>query len=116
MRMLVDARSELLSICDQAIEGKLSLKGFYSIWPGDIEQSEFLSCLYQDIEEGVQHFPGHWLTGAPDYKMWMHSEFFRKLSIDRLLLVSDKSASDLASIRSNAIKQDLSVNEVLALL
>jgi hypothetical protein len=59
-------RALFLSLCDRVPEGTILLDEFYEQWPCNEESTEFKKSLYEDLEEGVQHFPGHLLTSKPD--------------------------------------------------
>ncbi|TLY22774.1 MAG: hypothetical protein E6K68_02065 [Nitrospirae bacterium] len=97
-------RAQIAVFCDKAIQGKLTLNELYQQWPNELQKSKLASGIYEDIEEGVQHFPGKLFSGKPDYETWKSSEMYAKLYLDKKLLASDGSEDELVKVRE-AIRQ-----------
>lgn len=98
-------RGTLTLLCSKALQGSLSLEDFYAEWPDDISDSEFASLLYEDIEDGVQHYPGHLFTGKPDTKAWESSQMYMSLYLDKQLLLSGAIESTLIKVRQHILQE-----------
>jgi hypothetical protein len=80
------SKETLLALCNEALQGVLSVKSLCDRWPDHVNRSEFSRILHDDLEEAVEHFPAHWLTGTPNINEWKRSQMFVKLWLDRALL------------------------------
>ena len=98
-------RNELLHLCIKALDGELNADDFYSMWPDNIEDSKFIAKLYDDIEDGVLHFPGHLFSNKPDYKAWRDSYMYITLYLDKLLLSSELSEEKLLELHDNILSE-----------
>jgi hypothetical protein len=101
-------REALISICQLVIEGKMHIFELDKHWPNNLLKSPFLSLLYDDIEEGIEHFPAKLFSKAPDWKMWKSSQIYLQLLLDCELLKSGKPEAILLTARNELVNnQDL---------
>jgi len=84
---------------DAALDGRLTIDEFYKQWPEQPRGEQLLSLIYDDIEEGVQHFPAKLFSGAPDRAVWVASDMYRRLLVDRDLLNREAPEEELVQIR-----------------
>ncbi len=93
--------AKVFDLCQQAIKGVLTLDDFLRMWPQDARANLFLQQVFEDIEDGVEHFPGFWFSGKPDIQSWLRSEMYLTLCIDLILLkhVDEREASQLLQCR-----------------
>lgn len=100
-----DFRKLLTSLCEKAQHGSLSMEEFYAHWPQDLKDSEFGAVLYEAIEDGVEHFPGNWLTGKPDIETWEKEFTFFTLYLDHKLLLSKFSESEILNLHKTILRE-----------
>lgn len=93
--------ARVFDLCQQAVKGVLTLDDFHRMWPQDARANLFLQQVFEDIQDGVEHFPGFWLSGKPDIQSWLRSEMYFTLCIDLILLrhVVEREASQLLQCR-----------------
>jgi hypothetical protein len=91
-------------LCDKAIEGELLFEDLCQQWPKELCESKLASVIYEDIEDGVQHFPGKLFSGKPDYEMWKSSDMFMRLYLDKKLLSLDGNEEYLLEVRETLLK------------
>ncbi len=98
------------NICKSALHGELKLEKFYELWPEEANDNSFLKQIYDDVEDGVAHLPGTWLTGKILSKEWYRSNMYHILYLDSILLTFDKGTDELMRCREYVIRQkELSV-------
>lgn len=94
----------ITNLCRDALAGKLKIDQFYSKWPKSAEGKSFLQEVYGDLEDGIQHTPGHLLKGGIDFDKWQQSEFYVKIYLDLSLLEMDRSFTFLKDLRERIIR------------
>lgn len=95
-------RLELRSVCQGAISGSIKVEGIPDF--DDRSLTPFEQQVLSDIEDGVEHFPGHLFSGQPDYTEWHRSENFAALRIDvELLDRTDLSDGELLVLREKCL-------------
>ena len=68
----------ITELCRKAQEGELSLEDFQKKWPNEANKNSFYRIIYNDIEDGVEHFPGNWKKEKL-YDKWYKSNLFLTL-------------------------------------
>jgi len=96
-------KSHMVEICDRAANGTISIEEFYERWPKELRNSDLAQSIYEDLEEGIQHFPAKLLSGKPDYDSWKSSKMYRRIVIDCDVLKNDLSEENLAELRSSLL-------------
>lgn len=99
-------RRLVAQLLDGAIDGRLTIEEFYKQWPEQHQEETLLSIIYEDIEEGVQHFPAKLLSGAPDRAVWTASDMYRRLRVDREVLNREGPEVDLVKLRNELLGQN----------
>jgi hypothetical protein len=97
-------RAQIAVLCDKAIEGELLIEDLCRQWPKELDESRLASMIYEDIEDGVEHFPGKLFCGKPVYKNWKSSDSFVKLYLDKKLLALDGNEEYLLGIRETLLR------------
>ena len=103
-------RSILIDLCDKALKGDLGLEAFFATWPEEITKTGFVLQLFDDLEDGVEHFPGHWLSGKKDFKTWESSDMAYRVSVDLQLLASSLNEEQMFNLRKLIL--DKSIEDV----
>lgn len=62
--------------------------------------------IFDDLESGVEHFPGHFFGGGPDWETWHSSPECFLLSLDLLLLRSELCCRSIIACRKAADSVD----------
>lgn len=96
----------IVAMCDRALRGSLPLEELYLEWPDDLKKSELGRLVFEDLEEGIQHFPGKLWSGQPDWEVWHTSEMFRRILIDYEVLKLSLDEGALKSIRDSLLRDD----------
>jgi hypothetical protein len=110
---LEEFRGALIDLCKKVLQGDLSIETFFTTWPKEISQTEFVSDLFDDLEECVEHFPAHVISGKKDFKLWSHSYMAYKLSVDTQLLESGLSEERMLSLRKTILDNDIKDRECI---
>ena len=100
-------RNSLISLCERVLLGELSVTEFFSLWPAEISKTEFIAELFDDLEEGVEHFPAHILSGKKDSVLWTSSHMAQKIRVDMQLLISGLCDDDMLSLRSKILADNV---------
>ncbi len=98
-------KSQIAEICDRAANGEVTIEEFYERWPKDLGNSDLAQLIYEDLEEGIQHFPLKLLSGKPDYESWKSSEMYRRILVDFEVLKSDLSEPQLVELRNKLLSE-----------
>ena len=89
-----EIKETILRICDEALEGRITLDEFYDRWPcGTDSQSEFRT-VFLDLEDGITHSPGKFFSKGVDMPEWERSGAFWKIKEHSLKLKQDLEAQD----------------------
>jgi hypothetical protein len=91
------------SLCRDALAGNLKVDEFYSKWPKSADDNSFLQKVYTDVEDGIQHTPGHLLKGGIDFERWEKSDLYLRIYLDLSLLETGKPFTDLENLRERVI-------------
>lgn len=83
-----DFRATLKSFCEKALEGDIKLVTFWNEWPKELSKTELVLELFEDLEDGITHFPGFLLSGKKDFESWRGSDMEHRIRIDLQLLAS----------------------------
>lgn len=108
---LEEFRGTLVDLCNKALEGNVTLDEFRAIWPSEIPKTNFVSELYDDLEEGITHFPSHLFSGKKDFELWSGFYEAYKLSVDAQLLASGLCEERMFSLRKNILDKDINDKE-----
>ena len=81
-----DTVARVVAVCEAALAGRIGLKEFLRSWPADAKASRFLNRVYVDLEDGIEHTPGTWLSKEIDFELWTRSEQYFVIRIDLILL------------------------------
>jgi len=90
-----DFRKILIELCREVLQGNLDIEEFFARWPDEIPKTPFVSALFDDLEDGVEHFPGHWFSGEKNFQAWESSDMAYRLGVDTQLLKSGLLKSGL---------------------
>lgn len=101
------------NLCKGALNGELNLEKFYDSWPEAASVNPFFKQIYEDIEDGVQHLPGAWLTGKILFKEWYKSAMYFTIYLDFVLLDYDKKADELMQCRKFILEQKNLSEEII---
>ncbi len=88
-------RKKALAILEKAIEGKLDLKEFYDIWPSELNDNSFYDSVYENLESGIEHFPGNVFSMKPNYEVWHKMEEYYLLNVDKALITLEIDDTEL---------------------
>ena len=80
---VVDALRECVTA---ALEGELSSDEVLAIDAKFSGIHPLFAAICGDIEEGVLHTPGHWLSGKVDMATWKRTEEYTWLEVDLVVL------------------------------
>jgi len=106
-------RTALISLCQEALKGNVNLERFYTAWPSKLAQTGFVSELYDDLEDGITHFPGKLLSGKKDIDLWLSSNMAHKIYLDQRLLESNLCEQEMFSLRNKILDEDIKSREVI---
>jgi hypothetical protein len=105
-------KPQVAQICSEVAEGAMTLEQFHQAWPPGLEESQLAQAIFDDLEDGVEHFPGTVWTGSPDYDSWRASDMHRRIRIDLEILRVDADESRLTQLRDALIAEpDLPIEE-----
>jgi hypothetical protein len=102
-----DIHRALEQLCHRALRGELGLDEFHASWPRETLEDPFFQQLFDDVEDGVEHLPGHLFTGRTDFRAWTGSYEYRLILLDRLLLESRQGTEQLMKCRDHIIQSGL---------
>jgi hypothetical protein len=100
-------RHQIAELCDEAANGLLTIEQFYARWPEDLCKQGIAQLIYEDLEDGVQHFPGKLFSALPDYESWKSSEMYKRIIVDREILKLDQSEDQLIELRHSLLADKL---------
>lgn len=106
-------RATLVALCEKTLQGGVGLEEFIAVWPEAIAQTEFVRELFDDLEDGIEHFPGHWFSNKKNFKAWEESYMAYKLRVDAQLLASDLSEERMFALRKTIIDKDIKDEETI---
>jgi hypothetical protein len=87
-----------------ALEGSISGDAFYRELQEPHDESQLYRIVYEDLEEGVLHFPGKFWSKKPDWPAWKQSEMFRRIAVDEAVLqFADVEESKLVEVRGRLL-------------
>ncbi len=105
----------MATMCLRALEGSISIDEFYNKWPVDLCSSELAELIYEDLEDGIQHFPAKILSGKPDDESWKSSDMYRRILIASEILKLNLDESALKGIRHSLLSDtNLALDNVAA--
>ena len=94
-------------ICNQALDGKLSIEEFFKIWPQE-NLDAFLKVVFEDVEDAVEHLPSSFITKKIDWHAWKKTDTYKNLLIDNeLLTFLGNDVQKLIECRNLATKRSL---------
>lgn len=96
-------KQQIAEICTRAINGSINLEEFYREWPGELHESDLAKGVYEDLEDGITHFPAKPFSGKPDYELWGASDMYRRLVIISEILKTNLSEPELIDIRHSLL-------------
>jgi len=102
-----DFRDTLISLCKDVLHGDLSLEEFFTRWPDEISQTPFVLALFDDLEDGVEHFPGLGFSGEKDFQTWESSYMAYKLQVDLQSLTSGIPEDQMLFLRRFILDQNI---------
>ncbi|HEX8067898.1 MAG TPA: hypothetical protein VF520_15365 [Thermoleophilaceae bacterium] len=80
-------RRELREACDAALAAAVQLDDFYARWGSLAEgSSKFEEVVFDDLVDGIEHVPGHWLRRGVNWTAWSDEPMHQVLRLDRCLL------------------------------
>ena len=100
-----DLRHVAESFCKQVLEGQLDLVRLVEEWPSDAKSDPFLTSVYEDLEEAVEHQPGFWLRKGVNLPLWRKSLEFLKVLLDFHLLSRKEDSISLLRCRQRLIQE-----------
>lgn len=68
------------------LDGELSLEALQREWPTGAETDTFFQQVFDDLLDGVEHAPGHWLRKGLHVERWKQSWSYSVISVDCVLL------------------------------
>ncbi|HQR15664.1 MAG TPA: hypothetical protein PLZ37_13985 [Nitrospira sp.] len=112
--------STLQDLCRDVLGGTVKLEEFYTRWPKAGDTSSFLRQIHDDIEDGIQHTPGHFLKEGINHEAWKKSYPYLAVYLDLSLLNLNFAFEDLEQHRKAILKSKPqsteNVDELLARL
>ena len=108
MTHFAEWRLQVAELCCQAANGGITIDEFYRRWPTtstDSEDSDFAQQIFEDLEEGIQHFPAKLFSGAPDYQTWYASDLYRRLIVDEKVIRTDLGERQLIELRNQLLRE-----------
>ena len=108
-------RQQVSQMSEQAAKGSITIEEFHRIWPKAAMDSALGRLIFEDVEDGVEHFPGTLWTGRPDFKSWEKSDARRRIAIDHEILKVEADESRLMKVREALLaERDLSLDNLHA--
>jgi hypothetical protein len=98
----IDRWKALTELCEEVSEGAVTIKQFHAAWPQGLESSALAEAIFEDLEDGVEHFPGKW-SGRPDWESWKASDMYRRIVLDLQILQTGLDESRQMDIRDSVI-------------
>lgn len=98
-----DVRRIVSELCEQASGGQLTLRQLHNQWPPGASDTPFFQCIFEDLEDAVEHYPAGFVNGRPHLSAWEASEAFHRLLIAARLLESDANTEILMAIRAKVL-------------
>ena len=112
--------STVQSLCRDALAGNIKLEDFYTRWPKVADTNSFLRQIHDDIEDGIQHTPGHFLKEGINHEAWRKSYSYLAVYLDLSLLSLNAALEELEqhrqTILENKPQSTKNVDELLARL
>lgn len=102
---MIEEWKKVAQLCEQAARGALTLEEFHQAWPRGLEASALADAIFEDLEDGVEHFPGKFWSGQPDYAAWKASDMYRRILIDLYTVDAGHDESRLMAIRDALIAE-----------
>jgi hypothetical protein len=65
-------REQLISMCERALAGNISLDEFWETWPEETSDPA-LAPIREALEEGIAHTPSRLFRGGVDTRAWRRS-------------------------------------------
>lgn len=100
-------RKRLIILCEKSLHGDLSVEELFATWPKEISKTGFMQELFDDLEECVEHFPAHVISGKKNFELWSRSHMFYKLNVDVQLLASGLCEGRMFSLRKVILDNDI---------
>lgn len=99
-------RETIRELCAQALEGKLTLEDLHAKWPVLGEPDPFYEQVFDDLQDGVEHFPAKFWSGEVDHDGWRASSRYLRLYLDSLLLrrAGNRSNQELRRCREKVVQ------------
>jgi hypothetical protein len=98
-------KATVLELIGRAKSGTLSGAEFRERWPAEAREDGFLSVVYDDVDEAVQHLPAK--RGEVDLTLW-HGFWERSvLDLDECLVESGGAVDELLRCRRGARPHDI---------
>jgi hypothetical protein len=73
------AREVLISLCERALAGEVTLDDFERAWPEPVQDPD-LAPLRETLEDGIEHVPGHLLRRGVNLRVWRRSPEFAQIN------------------------------------
>jgi hypothetical protein len=74
-------RTEIISTCERALAGEISLDEFWETWP-EPATDPALAPAREALEDGITHTPSHLLRRGVDIKAWRRSSEYSELETE----------------------------------
>jgi hypothetical protein len=84
-----DIRKLLIELCELVLAGKINFEDFYSkshVFNAGLVDDIFYKEVFSDLEDGVQHAPGHLFKKGINAERWRESNEYSIILIDKILL------------------------------
>jgi hypothetical protein len=98
-------KQHIAQMCIQAINGSITIDEFYRLWPEELHESYLAKLIYEDLEDGIQHFPAKIFSGKPDYESWKSSVMYRRILINSESLKTNLSESEVKDVRHSLLSE-----------
>ena len=69
----------VIGLIERAMQGRVTLEEFYSVWPKELEGDKVYDEIYRDMESAVEHFPADFFTGKPKLDFFKNSDEYQAL-------------------------------------
>jgi len=117
MNNINEIKKQIISMCDMALKGELSIGDFYEKWPKEANSYPLFKQIYDDVEDAVEHLPSSIITNKKLLSKWMNSKTYLTVFLDFIVLSCDISYEMAYQYRKyiltlDKLTKDSIINEV----
>lgn len=96
----------------EAADGQVTLDELYRRWPGAMEDQPALEPVFEDIVDGVDHFPLKFWSREPDLESWHMSDMYWRVCVDLEVVRAARIVEELLKCREDVLNSVTSWQDV----